>query len=202
MRGDAAFSTETAKSLNRPVILAALELRCDIGDHATESACSLAGGTWTPPIYLTSHAVDVDFDGNTYLATNDWLGITEIIESAGLQIGSVTANLSAIDQSYTALLLQQNYIDKPVTLHHAFLNDGGEVTTAVQIYKGGIARALIQDEVTEASISIEIKNHLAAFDRRVGRRTNNAENQRYYPGDTSMSHADEGFREMPWGRVS
>lgn len=202
MRGSTQLSSEVSKDRNRPVHLCALELRCSAGNHTTQVACELDGGTWNAPIYLTDYSADVVYNGNTYLATNDWLGISDIVETAALQIHSVTMQLSGIDQTYIALLMQQPYIDKPITIHRAFLNDGGQVAAAIQVYYGYISSWVIEDDNQATSIAVEVKSRFQDFDKRVGRRTNNAENQHYYPGDTSMSHADEGFREFHWGRAS
>lgn len=201
MRGDAGFREETAKDANTPVYLVALELRCSIGNTDSESVCLASGGEWTPAVYATNFDRDIEFNGVTYLAIGGFLGVDTITETTSLEIGSVNLALSGVDRGFVAMLLQKNYIDKPVTIYRAMLDSAGLPAHVIEVYRGYIDEPAIQDSLQDATVTVTVRHHFADFEKRSGRRTNNAEHQFYFPGDTSMSHADEGLAELPWGKA-
>lgn len=202
MRGDTNFQREVQSVKLSSVYLVSMELRCTTGNSDNEQACIAAGGEWTPPVHVTNFDRAITHLNNEFLPIGGFLGIDTITDTTGFEIGSVTLSLSGVDRGFISLVLSRSYIDKPVFVYRAVLGDGGGVISAVEIYRGYIDEPIIQDDEDELRVSVTVRHHFADFDKRAGRHTNNADHQFHFPGDTSMSHADEGLIELPWGRAT
>lgn len=203
MRSDIEYHEETKKPVKTVVHLIEVHLACSIGRHSTEAACELVNGVWTEPIYITDFDRDLEYKGETFRAVNDLLGVSDISEASELDITPAEIILSGVDRSWIALMLQSVYIDKTVLIHQGFVLADGSLGPIVPRWKGFIDDVNVHDEPTETTtLVVSCKHHLADFDRVVGRLTNNASHQKFYPGDTCMSQADEGLKEIKWGKAS
>lgn len=201
MRADAATRAEAAKAANRPIHLVSVELGCSDSRYSDQSSCELNGGEWTAPIYITDFDRPISWGGNDYLAVGHLLGIGDISEASILEVSTLTLSLSGVDPQYIGLLLSKNYIDRPVVILRAFVDNTGQLlTTPFEVFRGRIDQPVISDSPTTTGITVTARNHLADFERKSGRHTNNAEMQRYFPGDTSFIYASQGLKEIRWGR--
>ena len=201
MRADAATRAEAAKSANRLIHLVRIDLGCSNSTYGDQAACELNGGEWTDPIFLTDWDRAIAWDSNEYFAAGHLLGVGTISEASILQVSSLTLSLSGVDPLYIGLLLSKNYIDRPITIYRAFVDEAGQlVTTPFEAFRGRIDQPVISDGPTSTGITATARNHLSDFERKSGRHTNNAEMQRHFPGDTSFVYASEGLKEIRWGR--
>lgn len=201
MRGDIENQLEAAKDQNRPVHLLRIDLGCSNTLYKDKESCELNSGAWTPPIFITDWDRSITWNNDEYLALGHFIGMSDINETSMLQVSSLSLTLSGVDQQYISLLLRKEYIDRPIVIYRGFVSDSGVLKTSpFEIFKGRMDKPFISDSPTKTQVTISAKNHLADFERKSGRHTNNAEMQRYYPSDTSFAHASEGLKEIRWGR--
>lgn len=200
MRGDTKSQIETSKNTNCPIHLVKIELGCSDSSRDTQHSCEFYGGKWTPPIFMTNWAQDVTWDSNEYLAVGHFMGLKEITETSALTVSSINLTLSAIDKVWGSLILNTSYVYRPITVYRGFVDRSGTlITTPFEMFRGILDNAVMLDGEETATIVLTAKSHLADFDRKSGRRTNNAEMNRYFPGDTSFQYASSGLKEIKWG---
>ena len=84
------FQTEVVKDANRPFHL--LSVAFDSGT-----------------VYLSDGFIPVTYDSNTYNPTGHFLSFSDITESNQLSIESITITLSGVEQTYSNILLSEDY---------------------------------------------------------------------------------------------
>ncbi|MBF0583293.1 MAG: hypothetical protein HQL80_03545 [Magnetococcales bacterium] len=181
---DAAWIAEIMKSSSAPALL--VEVHFDDGVIRGTNA-------WSPIVW----------QGNTYLANGHFLEIEGISESLDMTIPTVTINVSGVDQSWIAILLAKEYIDRKVLIYKAFVNysAGVLIGTPVIIFDGRMDNISLADDPANAScvISIAVSSHFVDFRRTPGRRTNHNDQQIYYPGDNGFKLVTNINRGVMWG---
>jgi hypothetical protein len=178
---------ELEASKNQPIHL--VEFVFDAGD----------GGS----VYLTDAYRDIIWNGNNYLRTGHFLGISEIEESLELNINTVSISLSGVEQSWIAAFLSRNYIDRQVKVHLAFLNTvEGVITSPILIFDGRMDGPVINDNPNDGTceIVVSVASQFIDFNRVSGRLTNHEDQQIYFPGDKGFEFASEMVKEIVWGR--
>lgn len=166
-------------------------------------------------VYMTDCYKDltltIDGSTNVYQATGNLLSFDTIKESTDLQISSISVTLSGVDRTFTAALLQYEYLDQPMKVYRVFLDDN-EVVQHVPLltFSGNIDTPVITDDPTSGSstISLSAASTFIDFERRNGRKTNQSE-QDLYRSINGLSAADTGFEfnsdsntEIWWGRTT
>lgn len=164
-------------------------------------AVELDSGT----VYATDFAIAVSWGGNTYQALSHFLGFDRITERADATIESLRLTLAGVDQAWVAIVLQNDYVDRRVTIHKAFLNPAtwALVVDPSAIFDGRIADASISEDPDsgKCEVALEVSSHWIDWDRRSGRHTNHAEQQVHFPGDLFFEYSSEINRQILWGRA-
>ena len=184
----AAWIAEILKSQSQPIHL--VEVAFDAAD----------GGT----IWLSDAYRPVVWSGNTYTANGHFMGFSGLSETYDMTIPSVRVSLSAVDQTWIALALTKQYIDRPLRIYKAFLdNVEAVVTSPVLIFDGRMDTLDIADDPDGGTcmLSVTASSQWADFDRRPGRHTNHQEQQVFYPGDRGFEYAAQGNKDITWGRA-
>lgn len=179
----AAFLTELLKSRSEPCHL--LEFVFDDGT-----------------IRLTDAWKSITWNGNTYNANGHFLGFSGLRETFDMQIPTVGISLSAVDQSWIAVALTKEYIDRPVRIYKGFIDYvNGVVSDPLLIFDGCMDAMPIQDDPDggTCTIAVSATNQWADFERRTGRHTNNNEQQALFPGDLFFERAGQSNRQIKWG---
>jgi hypothetical protein len=148
---------------------------------------------------------DITHDGNTYVAMGHYLGFSEIEETSQLTTGTLTGSLSGVDNTFIALFLSENYLDRPINLYKGFLDSALTlIADPILMFSGRMHKPLIQENPDDGTctLSIEAASHWVDFERRSGRHTNHAEQQVWFAGDLGFSFASEVMKDVPWGRKS
>lgn len=180
-----AFQTEIAKTKNTPVHL------CSV---------TTTGGT----VYMTDGYKDISYGGNTYLKAGHFLNFSDIEESYEVMISNVTISLSGVDQSNIANFLNNDYIDQPVKIWLAFLDDSQSlISDPLLIFEGRIDMPVVNEDPAGGTciVAVQASNAWVDFQRRTGRRANHEEQQIYFPGDMGFEFASEVVHEIFWGRT-
>lgn len=165
-----------------------------LGSRAFEMANVVKIG-FSTPVYITDHGHNIDYDGDTYTASSSILSIGSTSEVQEVEVGEVSITLSAVDRAYLVTLLSENWVARDVTINRVVKLDDGSWDTA-GTYIGSIVNWGMQNEVIE----LVIASHWADFERVTGRRSNDASQQAFYPGDTGASRCSEIIKDIKWGR--
>lgn len=146
---------------------------------------------------------DIEFDGNTYVANGHFVGFDAIEETADMQITRVRGALSGIDQTWTAVVLQQEYIDRIVRIYKGFLDAAGVlIADPILIFDGRIDEPVIEEdpEAGQTTVSLSATSLWVDFERRPGRHTNHTEQSFHFPGDRAFERVGKFNRQIIWGR--
>ena len=143
-------------------------------------------------------------DGNTYQAAGGLLQMTDFIDNANFSIEKLEIQLAGIVELPTGetvlkTIQDLEYIDKPVTIYRAFMEDF-QVAHQIVLYKGyisNIAGALGAGGDT-TTCSISTASHWTDFDRVSTRYTNDNSQQSIHSGDEGFSFAKEVQKEVQW----
>ena len=112
-------------------------------------------------------------------------------ESAELRVNDLSLTLSGVDQTYVSIFLGNNYIDVPIKVYRAILNDADAVVgVPILIFDGILTGYDIQDTENESKVTVQMASHWKDFEKENGRRTNHNSQQLYFAGD-------EGFEFAP-----
>ncbi|MEI6317411.1 MAG: hypothetical protein WCS09_02775 [Pseudomonadota bacterium] len=153
--------------------------------------------------YATDAYRPVVWGGNTYLANGHLLSYTGIEESAELQVTQARFALSGVDQSLISTVLLENVLDRRIRVWTAFLDaDDAIIGDPILIFDGRMDAPSIDEDPAGGSctVAISASNQFADFNRRAGRRTNDAEQQVLFPGDRGFEYVSALTRSITWGR--
>lgn len=167
-----AVTAEWGKSFNRPVHLLEVD--------------------FSPYIYLTDAAVNVNWNGHTYLSSY-FLGFSTVSETSDLLVNSCTISLTGVDQAVVAILLQENYLNRKIKIRNAMLDDNlAVIADPVLIFEGRMNRPSINIDPESGTVicSVDGVSHWTDFERKAGRHSNVADQQRFFP-------TDKGFDQVP-----
>lgn len=163
------------------------------------------GGT---DLAYTDAPFDIVYDGTTYEAQGNFMGISESSETADLQITNINLVISALDINNVRTLAKSEQINQNVSVYRTFLDptDNSLIgdsagDQAILIFKGKIAGYRITDANDTATITLEVSSQFANFNRKTGRRTNSASLQREHPQDFGFQYSHETLQDIRWGKV-
>ena len=187
-----AVQAEWIAVANAPAHL--IELRLDAAD----------GGTiWATDSYRT-----IVWNGNTYTALGHMLGFSGLSESAELRVADLSVQLSGVDQTMIATVLDANYIDRRFLIYQFFLDTSDAVIASpVLIHDGRISEAAVQEdgEGGASSVTLKSRDSFADFERLNGRHTNPLEQRYLFPNDASFDLLPQlagQNRQLIWGAAS
>jgi len=153
---------------------------------------------------MTDAYIPLTWGGNEYSQAGHFLGFSDIEESATVQVSKLTVSLSAIDTTYVALLLSQDYLDRPIKIYKGFLDAAGAlIVDPLLVFEGRIDSPMIQEDpdAGTAAIAVSASNSWVDFERRIGRFTNHEGQQVYFPGDMGLEFASEIVKDVVWGKA-
>jgi hypothetical protein len=161
-------------------------------------------------LYFTSSNIDIDFDSNTapdsgantYLAQGQFLYFSNITESSDLRVGQVDLTFTAVDTTTVALLLNNNYMNKRVVIYRAILENDYSFTSddVFTVFDGRIMNYSIRETDSTATVTMTVASLFADFERKNGRRSNDASQQSVFSGDLGMNFSAEIVKDIKWGR--
>lgn len=155
--------------------------------------------------YATDAARDVVWGGHTYLANGQFLGFDGVAEAADLQVTEAHVQLSGVDQTWVALVLAENYIDRRIVIYKAFLDPATDalVVDPGAIFDGRMDSPTIEEDPDsgKCTVTLTATSHWTDFERRPGRHTNLTEQQIHFPTDTGFRYVSEQTRQITWGAL-
>lgn len=160
--------------------------------------------------YLSNLYGPITFNGNSYTQQGNFMQITEIQDDLRATNNQLTVSLTGLPTgdgapNYLALALTSNIKGSKIQIRRVFFNTStGGVINAYLRFNGYIANYALQENYDEAAqlmsntISVQCSSINAIIERQYsGRRTNEKDQQFWYPNDTGMykvrSLADSQF---------
>ena len=180
-----AFQNEVVKSANRPVHLAEI-----IFDDEN--------------VYMNDGYKTITYDSKNYVAVGNFMGFSAIQESVEVVVSKISMSLSGVDQSMISRFLNKEYIDRPVKIYTAFLDDAQVlVANPVLIFEGRMDTPVISDDPIggKSMMSVTATNSWVDFTRKTGRHTNHEEQQIFFAGDKGFEYASEIVKDIVWGKA-
>ena len=146
----------------------------------------------------TNAPFQIEYNSNTYTALGELIGISEVEESTTMQINEVTVTLTGIDPNknfYTALL-GEDYIDRPMRIYRTLYNNG--IIGTFTLFSGRLTNVVANSSESIGTIEVTAASNFVDFERIAGRKTNDAEQQFHYSGDTFFEFAPEVLKDLVW----
>ena len=152
-------------------------------------------------IRITDWARSVTALSNTWNSSGNFIGVGDITESQELRVNDLTLTLSGVDQTYVAIFLSNNYIDVPIEVYRAILDDADAVVGApILIFDGILTGYAIEDTEEGSKVTVQMASHWKDFEKENGRRTNHNSQQLYFAGDDGFEFAPKSIKDLKWGR--
>lgn len=148
--------------------------------------------------YFTNGPWDAVYGGNTYQALGNFLGFSDIQENTQMQIAEVTVTLTGLRQEDFGYFVNTNFIDRTVRIYRQLWNDTDGVVGTFKIFEGRLKNAAVEDSGEELTVGGTAANQFVDFERTSGRRTNDDEQQFYYPNDRFFQYSKEVLKEIKW----
>jgi hypothetical protein len=178
----ATIQTETQASLIYPEVFAEF----DFGSGFLRVWTGLGSKSW---------------DSNTWTGVGDLGSIPNVEEATDISPRNVTFALSGIPSSTISVALTENYRGRSVRSWIAFLDSSGTIKAdPYQWFAGRMDTMSIRESADSADISISCENCLVDLRRPRSTRYTPAEQERRFPGDTSLRYVAK-LAEKPiyWG---
>ena len=158
------------------------------------------------PIYLTNCGFpltsSVSGSSQTYTASGHLKAISNTTETNKPTKNSLSISLSAVDQTYVSVILNENIIGKEVKIWRGYLDSSSAIIAdPFLLYYGTIDEYKISDSTNTANIVLNITSHWGNFDKQNGRTTTDNSQQRFFSSDKGMEFASLTVRDLRWGRA-
>ena len=138
-------------------------------------------------------------EGITYLASSHLLRISAKSESSTLNVNSFNIELSAVESTFTSILLNNNVSNDEVAIDVGFINDSEQLIDVFNYAKGFIDNFSI--DTNSGIININCTSHFGDFSRVTERKTNEGSHGRFFENDTkSFEFSAQTIRDLKWGR--
>lgn len=158
------------------------------------------------PVYLTNASFpltsSVSGSSITYTASGHLRSITGVSETNSPTKNSLAVQLSGVDQTYTAVILNENIIGKEVKIYRGLLDSSNAlISDPFLLFYGTIDDFKINDTTDTSNVVLTISSHWGQFEKQSGRQTSNNSQQRFFSGDLGMEFAALTVRDLKWGRT-
>lgn len=152
-------------------------------------------------VYGTDMYLPLSWNGNTYLALGHHVGYRGLDENVELIVAEGQIYLSGVDQEWVSNVLNEELVNRRAVVRRLYLDANWAVVADPVPVRDGLMDAWAIEEDEDAgtcTVVVNVTNHLADFDRRPGRHTNDQEQRLRYPNDGCFKHVDQIGREKKW----
>lgn len=150
------------------------------------------------PQRLTNHYKDISHNSNTYTSSSHLLGVSGKGENGTIDVASFQLELSAVDNTFVAVVLNNVVNNDQVTVDVGFL-DGNDALIDTFTYEVGfIDNYKIDTE--KGRLILNCTSHFADFSKVAGRKTNNGSQQRFFSTDVGFEFAGLTVQNILWGK--
>jgi len=151
-------------------------------------------------IRLTDCGYLVDWNGEQFESNGLLLGMDSPTFTAELRIGEISLAFTAADQSIVALMLGKNQINRYCYIYRAYLTDQGQVIASpILLHTWLVTSHDVSDSEGSSQITVAMASEFADFEAPRGRRSTDASQQRFFPGDRGLEFAAQVRKDLKWG---
>lgn len=153
--------------------------------------------------YLTTARRNIPWNSINYIALGNLLSFSDLEESTEIRAGSFNVVLSGVNQANIAVALTENFIERRIVIRRGLLDvNDAIVVDPVILHDGRIDGWNLNEDVTNGTSTIKwnAASHWIDFERVAGRRTNNEDQQVWFPGDKFFEFAAQND-EIRWGKA-
>ena len=157
------------------------------------------------PVYLTNASFDITSSisgtSRTYLSNGHLRNISGVSETNKPTKNTLSLSLSAVDQTYVSIALNENIINDNVYVYRGYLDTNNAlISDPFLLFYGTIDEYKIGDNTTTANLVLSVTSHWGNFSKVSGRVTTDNSQQRFFSGDKGMEFAALTVRDIRWGR--
>ena len=114
----------------------------------------------------------------TYSPSSFLVSIPSFTEETDVTKTSLQLALSGADQTFISTVLGENIVNDSVTIYRGLLNSSNAlIADPILLYQGNIDTFEINETETESNVKLMVVSHWADFEKKSGRKTNNAEDE-------------------------
>jgi len=148
------------------------------------------------PIRETTHHSKILYAANNYVPLSNILGFTDIVESLDQELGTLELDIAASDAMISAVL-GENITFQQLIIRRATVNNPAD---AVIDYDGRCSnyRASEDPETGENVLILTFHNQNIDFNKVMGRRANDADQQALHSGDKFFEFSGDS-KDIKWG---
>jgi hypothetical protein len=151
-------------------------------------------------LYFTDREQAVQYGGATYLA-GVFFDPPEIEYTAEPKVNEITLRLDAAQADIHALFMHAKWLNRQVSLAHAYYNQSGDLLDVITVWSGLIVGKSGDEALDRATLSLKAASIWADFSATRGRKTNQASQQIHYPNDKGFEYSGRIISDVPWGRA-
>ncbi len=157
------------------------------------------------PVNITDNAFDLtsSISGSsvTYSSSAFLVGASSFEEQTDISKTTLSVSLSGVDTTFISIVLAENIVNDSVTIFRGLLNSSNAlIADPILLYQGNIDTFEISETETQSNVKLMIVSHWADFEKKSGRKTNNASQQRFFSTDVGMDFSSETVLDLKWGR--
>lgn len=141
-------------------------------------------------LLLTDAIRPITFNSETYTGLGHFISYDSIEETAALQTTGVTISLSGVPQEMVDLVIDQDLVDKRVSIYRGYFDSSGSVIVdPILIFRGRSDGGSFVENIDDgtAIISLAVASHWVDYDKTNGRRSNHKEQLSLFPDDDFFS---------------
>lgn len=140
------------------------------------------------------------WNAQTWTGVGDLLGITPVDETTEIGATGLQLRLSGLKPEIIGLALLDNYRGRACRFWIALCDEDWAVQYSYKSFGGRMDVLTIEEGVASCTVTVQAESHLVDLARARNLRYTHVEQQRLYPGDTSMRYvARLAEKTLPWG---
>ena len=158
------------------------------------------------PVNITDNAFDltssVSGSSKTYLSSSFLVSIPSFTEQTDVTKSSLNLTLSGADQTFISTALNENIVNDSVVIYRGLLDSNNSIIAdPILLYQGTIDTFTVKESENQSSLILTVVSHWADFEKKSGRKTNNASQQRFFSTDVGMDFSSQTVLDIKWGRA-
>ena len=160
---------------------------------------------FSTPVYLTDCGFNltssISGTSRTYTSSEFLVGASSFEEQVDITKTTLSLFLSGADQTFISTVLNENIVNDTVEIYRGLLDSNNSlIADPILLYSGNIDTFEISESATQSNVKLLVVSHWADFDKKSGRKTNNASQQRFFSTDVGMDYSSETVLDIKWGR--
>jgi len=160
---------------------------------------------FSTPVNLTDNSFNltssISGSSTTYTASPFLVSTPSFTEETDITKSSLTIELSGADLTFISTALNENIVNDSVVIHRGLLDANNSIIAdPLLLYQGTIDTYAISESENESALALTVVSHWADFEKKSGRKTNNASQQRFFSTDVGMEFSSQTVLDIKWGR--